>query len=753
MTTQPASRRVTLGAYLAFAFSAMSVLLTVLLTLVIERTASERIGSEIAGNLAELANQTATRLDRGLFERYREMELLAARMGPRRDWAAMQEELTAMQGSYRFYSWIGVADTAGVVRAASRGMLVGAKVDQRPWYGNAKNGVQLGDVHEAVLLAKLVGTPGATEPPRFFDVAFPLKGPDGPAGVLGAHVSWEWAKDVRAVIFRPIGRSRVLEPLIVATDGVVLLGPATLQGQKLAVDSLRRAQAGETGSAAETWADGERYLVGYSKSKGHESSPGLGWSVLVRQPLDNALAPVRELQAGVLGSGVVIAILFSLLGWLIASGITRPLLELAHSARTMDSGEVALVKPSRAYREVETLGIALNTLVAELRRNESALRELNADLERRVERRTEELREAFERVRTNEQRIRTILEAAQDPFIGMDLDGRVTDWNSQAEVVFGWPREEILGRKISETLLARSEAENLNNALRDFQDTGDPRTVNRPMESVMVDREGRRIEVEVKVGLVSTGEQRFFGAFVHDISERKEVERLKDEFISTVSHELRTPLTSIYGSLDLLVSGIAGELPKDVRELLQISHESTQRLIRLINDMLDLDKIASGKLEYRMEPQDLRVLVQQAVRDTQAYADGYRVRLVLRDGADARVVADADRIVQVCVNLLSNAAKFSPAEGQVTVQLAVSDGTARVSVIDNGPGIPPEFRDRMFQRFAQADASDRRAKGGTGLGLSICRSIVQAHGGTMDFTSEPGVRTEFYFELPLAPAA
>jgi signal transduction histidine kinase len=273
------------------------------------------------------------------------------------------------------------------------------------------------------------------------------------------------------------------------------------------------------------------------------------------------------------------------------------------------------------------------------------------------------------------------------------------------------------------------------------------------MESVMVDREGRRIEVEVKVGLVTTGEQRFFGAFVHDISERKEVERLKDEFISTVSHELRTPLTSIYGSLDLLVSGIAGELPKDVRELLQISHESTQRLIRLINDMLDLDKIASGKLEYRMEPQDLRVLVQQAVRDTQAYADGYRVRLVLEEGEDARVIADADRIVQVCVNLLSNAAKFSPADGQVTVQLAVVGGVARVSVIDNGPGIPAEFHDRMFQRFAQADASDRRAKGGTGLGLSICRSIVQAHGGSMAFTSEPGVRTEFYFELPIAPAA
>ncbi|RYY58598.1 MAG: HAMP domain-containing histidine kinase, partial [Comamonadaceae bacterium] len=135
---------------------------------------------------------------------------------------------------------------------------------------------------------------------------------------------------------------------------------------------------------------------------------------------------------------------------------------------------------------------------------------------------------------------------------------------------------------------------------------------------------------------------------------------------------------------------------------------------------------------------------------TQAFAEGLRVQFRMVGEQDAKVDADADRIVQVCVNLLSNAAKFSPKGADVEVGIDVRDGTARVWVADSGPGVPPEFHDRMFQRFAQADASDRRARGGTGLGLSICRNIVEAHGGQMGFTSEPGVRTEFYFDLPLA---
>lgn len=746
----PPRFRLTLGAWLAFAFSALSLVLALLVTAMVERTAGERIGSGIGANLAELANQTATRLDRGIFERYREIELLANRFGPDSDWEAIQRELTALQTSYKYYAWIGIADPGGVVRAASRGMLVGANVGERPWFKQALAGQYLGDVHEAVLLAKLLGPANGGEPLRFFDVAFPLRGGGGPIGIVGAHVSWEWAKDLRAAIFRPIGRKLEVDPLILSPDGVVLLGPETLQGQKLALESARRAQAGQPGFHIEDWPDGKRYLVGYSRSKGYERSPGLGWSVLVRQELDDAYAPVRELQRVVLTSGVTIALLFSVLGWLVARAITAPLLDLTRSARALETGESTTVRRSEAYSEVAILGATLESLLGNLRRNELELRELNAALEQRVADRTAELQAALQRAQSSEQRIRTILATAQDPFIGMDLQGRITDWNAQAEVVFGWRRDEILGRLASETLLPPRFVGSLNEALRDFQDTGAAEMLNHPIERVMVDREGREISVEMKVGLVNTGGQRFFGAFVHDISHRKEVERMKDEFVSTVSHELRTPLTAIYGSLDLLASGMAGDLPAEAQQLLSISHESTERLIRLINEMLDMEKIASGKIEYRKERLSIRKLVETAVRDTAAYAERIGVRLSLQDGDDGEIVADADRIIQVAVNLLSNAAKFSPPGGTVDVSVHRQDGRIKVCVVDRGAGVPESFRARVFERFAQADASDRRAKGGTGLGLSICRAIVEAHDGQIGFESEPDVRTEFWFSLPEA---
>lgn len=738
-------RRLTLGAWLALAFSALSVLLTVLLTLVIERTAAQGVATSIGSNLAELANQTANRLDRGMFERFREVQLMSGRLAKLKDPQQVQAELDAAKNSYRYYAWLGVTDDKGVVQAASGGLLKGADVSQRPWFDRARQGENLGDVHEAKLLASHLAPRADGSPPRFYDVAFPLVG----GGVLGAHVSWDWAKDVRDAVFGP-NRQAGVEPLVVASDGTVLMGPGDTEGQRLQLDSLRRAAAGDKGYVLERWPDGQAYLVGYAPTKGFQGSSGLGWKVLTRQPMDLAYAPLRTLQWRVFLGGLTLAILFSVLGWRTARIVTRPLLVLAGAARRLEKGEHAEIPTSHAYREVEVLGTAFNSLVGNLQQKTDELHIMNALLEQRVEARTTELREAYERVRANEQRIQTIIEAAQDPYISLDLQGRIIDWNTQAEVVFGWGREEVIGRLAEELLLPARFAGTLEAALASFLQSGDSALLNRPIERVLVDRHGRELPVEIKVGLVSTGNERFFSAFVHDISQRKEVERMKDEFVSTVSHELRTPLTAIYGSLNLLNSGMAGELPPDAKELLAISHQSTERLIRLINDMLDLEKIASGKIEYRKQEQPLRPLVEQAIRDTQAYAEGLRVQFRLAPGPDARVDADPDRIVQVCVNLLSNAAKFSPQGADVEVTLEVREGRVRLAVADRGPGVPPEFHDRMFERFAQADASDRRSKGGTGLGLSICRSIVEAHGGAIGFTSEPNVRTVFFFELPLA---
>ncbi len=741
-----------LGAYLAAAFTVLSILLAVILSAVGEHTGGQQVRAVIGTNLAELAQQTTSRLDRAVYERYREVELMALRLG-RTGPEKMQAELDTLQASFRYYAWVGVADRQGRVEAASRGLLQGADVSARPWFRNALAGQHLGDVHEAVMLAKLMGQVDG-EPLRLFDVAFPMRDGQGRVnGVLGAHILWDWAQDVRGAIFSPAARERKVEPLIVSSSGLVLLGPKDLEGRPLSLASVNHAASGRSGYEVETWPDGRSYLVGHARTQGYQSSPGLGWTVLVRQELDEAYQPVRQLQARLLMWGLAMAGLFSLLGWAVARAITRPLLGLAGAVRDLEAGSAGQVEPSAAYREVEALGTAFNSMVGKLRRNESELRELNTFLERRVCERTTELSTAFERVRVNERWIQVILESAQDPFVAVDLDGGIMEWNTRAEALFGWGREEVIGRPLAQVLLSERYIDAFAQFLRRFRETGQGARLDGPQEGIVVDRLGRELTVEIRLGLVDTGGKRFFSAFLHDISKRKEVERLKIEFISTVSHELRTPLTAIHGSLSLLQSGMGGELPPDARELVDISTQSSQRLIRLVNDVLDVEKIASGRMNYALRVCELAPLVMRVIRDVQPFADEFGVTVWLDQAAEATVLADADRLMQVVINLVSNAAKFSPRGGTVTVAVTAGGATARVAVIDRGPGIPAEFRDRILERFAQADASDRRQKGGTGLGLNICRSIVEAHGGRIGFHSEPGLHTEFFFELPLAGAA
>lgn len=234
-----------------------------------------------------------------------------------------------------------------------------------------------------------------------------------------------------------------------------------------------------------------------------------------------------------------------------------------------------------------------------------------------------------------------------------------------------------------------------------------------------------------------------------DISERKQAERLKNEFVSTVSHELRTPLTSIAGSLGLIAGGVTGELSERAQQLVTIARNNCDRLVRLINDILDLEKMASGRIDFRMELVPLGPLVEQAVEATRAFGEGLGVRYQVESRVGAAMVwADADRLTQVITNLLSNAAKFSGDAETVDVAVAKDELDLVVSITDHGPGIPLEFRDRIFQRFAQADSSDMRPKGGTGLGLAIVKSIVERLNGEVGFDTALERGTTFHVRLP-----
>ncbi len=237
--------------------------------------------------------------------------------------------------------------------------------------------------------------------------------------------------------------------------------------------------------------------------------------------------------------------------------------------------------------------------------------------------------------------------------------------------------------------------------------------------------------------------------YFRDISAVVEIDRMKNEFISAVSHELRTPLTSIRGSLDLMASGVTGELPEEALALTRIAQRNCERLVRLINDVLDIEKIEAGRMEIARDPIVLEALVERAVESMRPYAAELEVELRFESSAPGALVrGDADRLVQVMDNLLSNAAKFSPVGETVDIALERRGPLLRISVSDHGPGIAPEHHAQVFQKFAQIDASAARRREGTGLGLHIARGLVEGLGGRIGFSSKPGLGSTFYFELP-----
>ncbi|OCX12037.1 hybrid sensor histidine kinase/response regulator [Stutzerimonas xanthomarina] len=235
-----------------------------------------------------------------------------------------------------------------------------------------------------------------------------------------------------------------------------------------------------------------------------------------------------------------------------------------------------------------------------------------------------------------------------------------------------------------------------------------------------------------------------------DLTEHKRIEQMKNDFVSTVSHELRTPLTSISGALGLINGGALGEVPPAMQQMLDIAHRNSQRLGHLINDLLDMEKIAAGKMSFDMHEHSLYQLLEEALASNQAFAAQLGVNCVLREAADVQVWVDASRLQQVLGNFLSNAIKYTPEGGEVSLHCSVPDAThVRISVTDQGPGIAAEFRARVFEKFAQADASDSRQKGGTGLGLAITKEFIERMGGKVGFDTAEGQGTTFWCELPI----
>lgn len=354
---------------------------------------------------------------------------------------------------------------------------------------------------------------------------------------------------------------------------------------------------------------------------------------------------------------------------------------------------------------------------------------------------------AEEALRSSENYLRTIMDNVVDTIITIDERGCIESFNHAAERMFGYAETEIRGRNIS-CLMPEPYRSQHDGYLHHYLKTGQAKVigVGREVEGMRADGTTFQMELQVS-GLVFLGQRKFIGV-VRDITVRKRVERMKDEFVSTVSHELRTPLTAIAGSLELVASGALGALDETQQEVLDIACRNSLRLTNLINDLLDMDKLVSGQLDFDMRSQALMPLISEALILNQSYADQFSVRFDIITAVDCQVMVDAARLQQILANFLSNAAKFAPSGSVVSIAVMDADEhRVRVQVTDTGPGIPEEFRSRLFTKFSQIDGSDSRPRSGTGLGLAISKELAERlHGSVGCQFGLSG--TSFFVELP-----
>ena len=358
------------------------------------------------------------------------------------------------------------------------------------------------------------------------------------------------------------------------------------------------------------------------------------------------------------------------------------------------------------------------------------------------------IQSTLDEVTNKEKMTRAILETAPDAIITMDKEGVINSFNPGAEKIFQYPKNEVLGKSIN-MLMPEDISQHHNQYLKKFS-IGSSLTLGKDRELTGIRKNGSEFPIEITINANIIEGKHLFTGILRDITERKKIELLKSEFVATVSHELRTPLTAIKGSLDLITKGMELDLPEEADTMLILANRNVERLLTLINDILDVSKFESGEISFLYEKLKLKPFIKDTLAINQEYAKKYNTTFECKKcHKDITINADRDRLVQVMSNLLSNAAKYSPKNVPVEIFTTVIKDTVRVSIKDHGPGIPKDFQDKVFGKFTQSSSGDTRQVGGTGLGLNISKMIVEKLGGQIGFETIEGKETTFYFELPI----
>lgn len=374
---------------LGLAIGSVALILSILLSLLVGYTASKQLEASTGKFFTDLSYQMADKLDRGMFERYRDIQIAASLETLYKSDSSDDSKralLEKLKNTYNDYAWIGLTNLKGKVIVSTDGILEGVDVSTRPWFINGKKQhAYVGDVHTAILLAKILPNPTG-EPLRFVDVTSQVRDAQGNLiGVLGAHLSWQWAKKVQDSVLRAVAKRDNIEMLVLNKNGDILLAPPGFNQQRSQLKSFKLAQSGKNSYIVETWLDGKQYLTGFSASVSYLDYPGLNWVVLVRQRTDIAFAGAATLQRQVLIYGVVLGLVSASLSWLVANRIVKPILAISSAAEKIRSGKNEVNIPLiRGRDEIAVLSISLHRLVETLEDQQASLQNLNSELQQDI---------------------------------------------------------------------------------------------------------------------------------------------------------------------------------------------------------------------------------------------------------------------------------------------------------------------------------------------------------------------------------
>ena len=437
--------------------------------------------------------------------------------------------------------------------------------------------------------------------------------------------------------------------------------------------------------------------------------------ILIRYSLADLAHDQAVLARRTAAVGAFFAALAVLAAALLTEAVTRPLGEVIQAARALAQGKAVPVLRVRSSDEVGELAAVFNEMTRRLRE-------------------TTVSRDAVDRV----------LATMGECLIVIGADGAIDRVNKAVCDTVGLAEGELVGRPSDEVIGAPE-------GYRSLTDAVDPQGPVHGLEAELVAKDGSTVPMMVSIAPMASPQEHSpaFVVVASNLTERVRIERQKDDFVAMVHHEVRGPLTAVRGALGLLAGGVAGQLDDRARELVEIALRNSERMERLVNDLLTARKLDAGKMDFRMQDVNLMPLVEQAVEGTSTYGARHEVKIFLDGRVDgARVWVDPDRLIQVLVNVLSNAVRFSPRGETVTVSVARRGGRLRVAVADRGPGIPEEFRDKVFDKFTRAGDEGWRHQSGTGLGMTISKAIMEELGGGITFESVVDTGTTFFVDLP-----